>query len=62
MTEKIAVIGLGYVGLPVALAFARKLPGTVGFDINQADRLYRTKNYGLYRGPRTSLSPESSIS
>jgi len=30
--EKIAVIGLGYVGLPVALAFARKLP-TVGFDI-----------------------------
>jgi UDP-N-acetyl-D-glucosamine/UDP-N-acetyl-D-galactosamine dehydrogenase len=33
--EKIAVIGLGYVGLPVALAFARKLP-TVGFDIRQA--------------------------
>jgi UDP-N-acetyl-D-glucosamine/UDP-N-acetyl-D-galactosamine dehydrogenase len=32
--EKIAVIGLGYVGLPVALAFARKLP-TVGFDIRQ---------------------------
>ena len=36
MTEKIAVVGLGYVGLPVALAFARKFPGTVGFDINQA--------------------------
>ena len=36
MTEKIAGIGLGYVGLPVALAFARKFPGTVGFDINQA--------------------------
>lgn len=34
MTEKIAVIGLGYVGLPVALAFARKFPGTVGFDID----------------------------
>ena len=32
--ERIAVIGLGYVGLPVALAFARKLP-TVGFDIRQ---------------------------
>src|SRR6266545_56175 len=31
--EKIAVIGLGYVGLPVALALARKFP-TVGFDIN----------------------------
>jgi len=30
--EKIAVIGLGYVGLPVALSFGRKL-ATVGFDI-----------------------------
>jgi UDP-N-acetyl-D-galactosamine dehydrogenase len=36
MNEKIAVIGLGYVGLPVALAFARKFPGTVGFDVDQA--------------------------
>ncbi|MGB5810896.1 MAG: nucleotide sugar dehydrogenase [Polyangiales bacterium] len=34
MTERIAVIGLGYVGLPVALAFARKFEGTVGFDIS----------------------------
>jgi UDP-N-acetyl-D-galactosamine dehydrogenase len=34
MKEKISVIGLGYVGLPVALAFARKYPHTVGFDIN----------------------------
>lgn len=32
--EKIAVIGLGYVGLPVALSFGAKLP-TVGFDIRQ---------------------------
>jgi len=36
MEERIAVIGLGYVGLPVALAFARKYPGTIGFDINSA--------------------------
>ncbi|HEY6462823.1 MAG TPA: nucleotide sugar dehydrogenase [Polyangiaceae bacterium] len=35
MSEKIAVIGLGYVGLPVALAFARKFPGAVGFDIHR---------------------------
>jgi UDP-N-acetyl-D-galactosamine dehydrogenase len=34
MSERVAVIGLGYVGLPVALAFARKFPGTIGFDIN----------------------------
>ncbi|MFO0676080.1 MAG: nucleotide sugar dehydrogenase [Polyangiaceae bacterium] len=35
MDERIAVIGLGYVGLPVALAFARKFPNTVGFDIHK---------------------------
>jgi UDP-N-acetyl-D-galactosamine dehydrogenase len=34
MNERIAVVGLGYVGLPVALAFARKFPGTVGFDLH----------------------------
>ncbi len=32
--ERIAVVGLGYVGLPVALAFARRFPGTIGFDVN----------------------------
>jgi UDP-N-acetyl-D-glucosamine/UDP-N-acetyl-D-galactosamine dehydrogenase len=35
MNERIAVIGLGYVGLPVALAFARKFQGVVGFDIHK---------------------------
>jgi UDP-N-acetyl-D-galactosamine dehydrogenase len=35
MSERIAVVGLGYVGLPVALAFARKFPGTIGFDIDK---------------------------
>ena len=30
--EKLAVIGLGYVGLPIALEFARKL-SVIGFDI-----------------------------
>src|SRR5687767_3691348 len=33
--EKFAIVGLGYVGLPVALAFARKHPGTIGFDIDE---------------------------
>lgn len=32
---KLAVIGLGYVGLPIALEFARSIQ-VVGFDINQA--------------------------
>lgn len=33
--EILAVIGLGYVGLPIALAFAKKAK-VIGFDINQA--------------------------
>jgi len=34
--RKIAIVGLGYVGLPVALAFGRKFPGTIGFDRDEA--------------------------
>ena len=33
-TRKIAVIGLGYVGLPVAVAFARSGAPVIGFDID----------------------------
>jgi UDP-N-acetyl-D-galactosamine dehydrogenase len=32
--EKLAVIGLGYVGLPIALEFAKKI-SVIGFDINE---------------------------
>ena len=41
--EKLAVIGLGYVGLPIALEFARKVK-VIGFDIN-ADRVEMMKNH-----------------
>ncbi|MBO9619714.1 MAG: nucleotide sugar dehydrogenase [Niabella sp.] len=34
---RLAVIGLGYVGLPIALAFAKKIP-VIGFDVN-AERI-----------------------
>lgn len=33
--EKIAVIGLGYVGLPLAIGLARKFDDVVGFDISR---------------------------
>ncbi len=36
--EKIAVIGLGYVGLPLAVALGRAFPSVIGFDIS-ADRI-----------------------
>src|SRR5213076_1572184 len=32
--SKLAVIGLGYVGLPIALEFAKKI-AVIGFDINE---------------------------
>jgi UDP-N-acetyl-D-glucosamine/UDP-N-acetyl-D-galactosamine dehydrogenase len=33
--ERIAVIGQGYVGLPVTLAFGRRYPHVVGFDVDR---------------------------
>lgn len=39
--EKIALVGLGYVGMPIAVAFAKKAD-VIGFDVNQAKiDLYR---------------------
>src|SRR5215813_3019214 len=40
--RKIAVVGLGYVGLPIAVAFGKR-GKTIGFDINKAkiDELLR---------------------
>lgn len=32
--EKIAVIGLGYVGMPIAVAFSEKI-NTIGFDVDE---------------------------
>jgi UDP-N-acetyl-D-galactosamine dehydrogenase len=40
--EKLAVIGLGYVGLPIALEFARTI-NVIGFDIN-ANRIEMMRN------------------
>lgn len=39
--EKLSVVGLGYVGMPIAVAFARKIK-VVGFDTNTAKiKMYR---------------------
>ncbi|MEC7520540.1 MAG: nucleotide sugar dehydrogenase [Myxococcota bacterium] len=35
MNEQIVVVGLGYVGLPVALGFADRFENVVGFDISE---------------------------
>lgn len=49
---KIAVIGLGYVGLPLAVEFGKKLP-VVGFDINvkRIDELRSGEDHTLEVSP-----------
>ena len=39
--KKIAIVGLGYVGLPLAMGFADKL-SVIGYDINE-DRLAKLR-------------------
>ncbi len=55
MNDKIAIIGLGYVGLPLAVEFGKKYP-TVGIDINETrvkelkegyDRTFEVDEKGL---------------
>ena len=50
--DKIAIIGLGYVGLPLARLFATKFP-VVGFDIN-SDRIA-----GLMSGVDSTLEVDN---
>ena len=52
--KKLAVIGLGYVGLPIALEFAKKL-SVIGFDINE-DRI-KLMTQGI--DPSQELSKEA---
>ena len=41
--EKLSLVGLGYVGMPIAVAFARKIK-VVGFDLNaRSDALMTQK-------------------
>lgn len=48
MKEKIAVIGLGYVGLPLAIEFSKKY-NVIGFDINEkrVNELKRVEDHTL---------------
>ena len=46
--NKIGIIGLGYVGLPLAVAFGKKIQ-TFGFDINQSRIANLAKGYDATR-------------
>lgn len=53
-TKTVAIIGLGYVGLPLALAFGRVMP-TIGFDISEA----KLKAYREGYDPTGEMEPSA---
>ena len=59
MNNKIAVIGLGYVGLPLAIEFGKKFH-TVGFDIN-VNRIKELNNKFDCTGETTAGDLDASI-
>jgi UDP-N-acetyl-D-galactosamine dehydrogenase len=56
-SPKIAIIGLGYVGLPLAIAFGQKY-ATVGFDIHtkRVDELKEGKDHTLQSSSEAILN------
>lgn len=53
-SQKIAVIGLGYVGLPLALALAKHFP-VIGFDVSSA----RIAALGLFEDATNEVEPDA---
>lgn len=49
--KKLAVVGLGYVGMPIAVAFAKKGIDVIGYDLNQ-------KKIDLYK---TGIDPTNEV-
>ncbi|MFT4826352.1 MAG: UDP-N-acetyl-D-galactosamine dehydrogenase [Cryomorphaceae bacterium] len=54
MTDTIAIVGLGYVGLPLAVAFGKKIK-TIGFDLNEK----KLENYRLGKDPSGEVDGQS---
>ena len=51
--DTIAIVGLGYVGLPLAVAFGRQQK-TIGFDLNEQ----KLAHYRAGRDPSGEVTPE----
>ena len=50
-SKNVAIVGLGYVGLPLAISFGKKL-NTLGFDISEKKIL----NYKSNKDPNNEIS------
>lgn len=55
--DKIAIIGMGYVGLPLAVAFAEKGINVIGFDLNET----KINQYRLGEDPTNEIGTERLI-
>jgi UDP-N-acetyl-D-galactosamine dehydrogenase len=53
MNEVVAVVGLGYVGLPLAVEFGKKFE-TIGYDLSET----KIENYRKFRDPTGEVSGE----
>ena len=49
-SKKIAIIGLGYVGLPLAVEFGKK-KAVIGFDIDE-NKIFINKKIFAYKMPK----------
>ncbi|HEY6252530.1 MAG TPA: NAD(P)-binding domain-containing protein, partial [Candidatus Angelobacter sp.] len=56
-TAKVGIVGMGYVGLPLALLFSEREFHVLGFDIdtNKINALNSGKSY-IYRIPETEIA------
>lgn len=53
--EKIAIVGLGYVGMPIAVSFAKKNIDVIGFDLNDK----KIKEYIAGKDPTNEVGDEA---
>ena len=56
---KIAVIGLGYVGLPLAISFSKKY-NVIGYDLDKENNKFKKRNYETPKFQKT-LSYQSQL-
>ncbi|MFV0476214.1 MAG: nucleotide sugar dehydrogenase [Parahaliea sp.] len=56
MSDTLAIVGLGYVGLPLAVAFGRLRP-TIGFDVNEV----KLANYRKHFDPSGEVSQQELV-